>query len=91
MIPIFGKFCFYGCYCFAKAPFNLKDSAGNGKPMDTADNACRKHARCHACASRDFGEDKCDIFRTYKFEATEDPVTKERRITCCKYHYLSSY
>jgi len=82
MIPIFGKFCFYGCYCFAKAPFNLKDTAGNGKPMDQADNACRKHSRCHTCAQKDFGEDKCDLFRTYKFSATEDPVTKERHITC---------
>jgi hypothetical protein len=82
MIPIFGKFCFYGCYCFAKAPFNLKDPAGNGKPMDNADNACRKHSRCHTCASQDFGDDKCDIFRTYKFEAIEDPVTKARHITC---------
>lgn len=82
MIPIFGKFCFYGCYCFAKAPFNLKDNAGNGKPMDQADNACRKHSRCHTCAGKDFGDDKCDLFRTYKFSATEDPVTKERHITC---------
>jgi len=82
MIPIFGKFCFYGCYCFAKAPFNLKENAGNGKPMDAADNSCRKHSRCHQCASQDFGDDKCDIFRTYRFEATEDPVTKTRHITC---------
>jgi len=82
LIPIFGKFCFYGCYCFTKAPFNLKDNAGNGTPMDSADNACRKHGRCHMCATKDFGEDKCDLFRSYRFEATEDPVTKNRHITC---------
>ena len=42
-IPLFGKFCFYGCYCFAKGPKELLVDAGNGKPMDGADNACRHH------------------------------------------------
>ena len=42
-IPLFGKFCFYGCYCFAKGPKELLIDAGNGKPMDNADNACRHH------------------------------------------------
>merc|ERR1719238_904199 len=42
-IPLFGKFCFYGCYCFAKGPKELLIDAGNGKPMDGADNACRHH------------------------------------------------
>jgi hypothetical protein len=42
-IPLFGKFCFYGCYCFAKGPRELLVDAGNGKPMDGADNACRQH------------------------------------------------
>ena len=42
-IPLFGKFCFYGCYCFAKGPKNLLVDAGNGKPLDNADNACKHH------------------------------------------------
>ena len=33
-IPLFGKFCFYGCYCFASGPFKLLENAGNGQPMD---------------------------------------------------------
>ena len=33
-IPLFGKFCFYGCYCFASGPFRLLENAGNGQPMD---------------------------------------------------------
>ena len=33
-IPLFGKFCFYGCYCFAQGPFKLLENAGNGAPMD---------------------------------------------------------
>ena len=33
-IPLFGKFCFYGCYCFASGPFKLLENAGNGAPMD---------------------------------------------------------
>ena len=42
-VPLFGKFCFYGCYCFAKGPKNLLVDAGNGKPLDNADNACKHH------------------------------------------------
>ena len=83
-IPLFGKFCFYGCYCFAEGPFRLLENAGNGQPVDPADNACRKHNRCHFCAKQDF-DSKCDMTSTYKFEALEDEVTGERFINCCKY------
>lgn len=80
-IPLFGKFCFYGCYCFAEGPFRLLENAGNGQPVDPADNACRKHNRCHFCAKQDF-DSKCDMNSTYKFEALEDQVTGERFINC---------
>merc|ERR1719337_795565 len=52
-IPLFGKFCFYGCYCFAKGPKQLLIDVGNGKPMDGADNACRHHLQCHSCTLLD--------------------------------------
>ena len=42
-IPLFGKYCFYGCYCFSKGPKELLIDAGNGKPIDGVDNACRRH------------------------------------------------
>merc|ERR1711990_472028 len=80
-IPLFGKFCFYGCYCFAEGPFRLLENAGNGQPVDPADNACRRHNRCHFCAKQDF-DSKCDMTSTYKFEALEDEVTGERFINC---------
>jgi hypothetical protein len=81
-VPLFGKFCFYGCYCFAKGPKNLLVDAGNGKPLDNADNACKHHLNCHSCAKRDFGEDKCDVTNGYKFAALEDEVTGIRWIEC---------
>jgi len=80
-IPLFGKFCFYGCYCFAKGPKELLIDAGNGKPMDGADNACRHHLQCHSCAKLDFDE-KCDVTDGYKFTAKEDEVTGIRWIQC---------
>ena len=83
-IPLFGKFCFYGCYCFAQGPFRLLENAGNGQPVDKPDNACRAHNRCHYCAREDF-EAKCDMTSPYKFMAAEDEVTGERYINCCKY------
>jgi hypothetical protein len=42
-VPLFGKYCFYGCYCFSKGPKELLVDAGNGKPMDGVDNSCRRH------------------------------------------------
>ena len=42
-IKLFGKFCFYGCYCFAKGPRNLLVPGGNSAPMDGADSACKRH------------------------------------------------
>lgn len=81
-MPLFGKFCFYGCYCFAKGPKNLLVDAGNGKPVDRADGACRSHLNCHACAKMDHGADKCDVTRGYKFNAREDAVTGVRWIEC---------
>lgn len=80
-IPLFGKFCFYGCYCFAKGPKELLIDAGNGKPMDGADNACRQHLQCHSCTKIDF-EDKCNVSDGYAFEAKEDEVTGIRWIKC---------
>merc|ERR1712176_517514 len=95
-IPLFGKFCFYGCYCFASGPFKLLENAGNGQPMDKADTACRAHNRCHYCSSQDH-DAKCDMTSTYKFEALEDEVTGERFINClnpegsCKRHICECY
>lgn len=80
-IPLFGKFCFYGCYCFAKGPKELLIDAGNGKPMDGADNACRQHLQCHSCTKVDY-QDKCDVSDGYKFTAKQDDVTGIRWIQC---------
>ena len=46
-VPLFGKYCFYGCYCFSKGPKNLLVDAGNGKPLDGPDNSCRHHLVGH--------------------------------------------
>jgi hypothetical protein len=81
-VPLFGKFCFYGCYCFAKGPKNLLVDAGNGKPLDGADSACRSHLNCHSCAKKDYGEEKCAVTNGYRFAAKEDDVTGIRWIEC---------
>jgi len=79
-LPLFGKFCFYGCHCFSKGPKHLLVDAGNGKPIDSADNACRSHTRCHSCAAQDFGN--CEVTRGYSFKAVQDSVTQIRYIEC---------
>jgi hypothetical protein len=81
-IPLFGKFCFYGCHCFSKGPMHLLEDAGNGAPLDAADTSCRSHGRCHYCAQKDFGEEKCSVTRPYSFSAKQDAVTGVRFIEC---------
>lgn len=81
-VPLFGKYCFYGCYCFSKGPKNLLVDAGNGKPLDGPDNSCRHHLNCHSCAKRDYGEEKCAVTNGYRFAAKEDAVTGIRWIEC---------
>ena len=38
-IPLFGKYCFYGCYCFPNMGQDF--TVGKGKPMDEVDSKCR--------------------------------------------------
>lgn len=79
-LPLFGKFCFYGCHCFSNGPKELLIGAGSGKPLDGADNACRSHGRCHHCAKKDMNN--CEVTKGYAFNAREDSVTQVRYIEC---------
>jgi len=80
-IKLFGKFCFYGCYCFAKGPRNLLVPGGNSAPMDGADSACKRHLQCNECSKMDFGE-TCSATDPYNFVAKQDDVTGIAWIQC---------
>ena len=44
-IPLFGKFCFYGCYCFPNLGSDF--TVGKGKPVDEVDQKCRDFSSCY--------------------------------------------
>ena len=46
----FGKFDYYGCYCFTEG-MNLAN--GRGSPVDELDSACKRWFTCYQCAEMD--------------------------------------
>ena len=40
--PLFGKFAFYGCWCFPDGPEDI--DKGYGEPVDEIDRNCKKSA-----------------------------------------------
>jgi len=85
MVPILGKYVYYGCYCFTNAQYDL--DAGYGKAVDEIDGSCKNFHQCYNCVKRDFVIDKeqanCDgTSRSYRFRGFIDPVTNQKHIEC---------
>lgn len=78
--PIFGKFGYYGCWCFPEGPEDV--SAGYGEPVDVIDRVCKKLNQCYRCASMKFGKDNCPANADYQFKGIEDSVTGKRYVNC---------
>lgn len=78
--PMFGKFAYYGCWCFPEGSLDL--GAGYGEPVDEIDRTCKKQNQCHRCASMKFGKSECPASSEYKFRGIEDEVTKKRYVVC---------
>lgn len=83
--PSFGKFDYYGCYCFPEGN-NL--ALGRGDPVDAVDSACKRWLMCYQCAELDVNladqkGDYCNA-RTapYEFVADVDPTTQLPKISC---------
>ena len=83
-IPLFGKYCFYGCYCFPNMGQDF--TVGKGKPMDEVDSKCRDFSSCYKCLGIDY-KGSCSHTQPYSFEGREDPVTKKRYLVCSKYSF----
>jgi len=57
--PVFGKFGYYGCWCFPDGPEDL--SGGYGEPVDDIDRSCKKLSQCYRCASMTYGKSECPV------------------------------
>lgn len=78
--PLFGKFAYYGCWCFPDGPDDM--SAGYGEPVDDIDRTCKKLNQCYRCASMKFGKNECPSNSDYQFQGLEDAVTGRRYVDC---------
>jgi len=52
-VTVFGRYCYYGCWCLPNGMHNL--AAGYGPPVDEIDAACKEFALCYKCLEIDFG------------------------------------
>lgn len=56
-VTIFGRYCYYGCWCLPNGQHNL--ASGFGQPVDPLDEVCKEFALCYKCLDIDFGG-QCD-------------------------------
>jgi len=78
-IPLFGKFCYYGCYCFPNVGQDF--TVGKGKPVDEVDKKCRDFSNCYKCLNIDY-KGTCKHTQPYSFEGRQDPVTQKKYVVC---------
>lgn len=52
-VTVFGRYCYYGCWCLPNGMHNL--AAGYGAPVDEIDAVCKEFAHCYKCLEIDFG------------------------------------
>lgn len=84
--PSFGKYCWYGCWCFIEGSNNL--NTGYGMPRDEIDTACMRFSRCYRCLAMDF--QNFDENMAYDFDVNHEnkeitcnnPVGTSRRSLC---------
>lgn len=51
--PVFGKYCFYGCWCMPTGANEITKTWG--QPVDEIDATCRDMQMCYKCAKIDYG------------------------------------
>lgn len=44
---VFGKYCFYGCWCLPRGAAQI--GIGHGAPVDNIDQSCKEFSTCHSC------------------------------------------
>jgi len=62
---VFGRFCYYGCWCLPNGQHNL--AAGYGVPVDPIDEVCKEFALCYKCLDMDFDGECNPEKRSYRW------------------------
>lgn len=66
--PVFGKYCYYGCWCFIDGSDNMQ--SGYGQPRDNIDEACMAFSKCYRCLAMDYPTFEETL--RYNFDMDED-------------------
>jgi hypothetical protein len=69
-VTVFGRYCYYGCWCLPQGQHNL--ASGYGAPVDAVDAVCKEFALCYKCIDLDFGGSCNPEKRGYKWQKVRD-------------------
>jgi hypothetical protein len=69
-VTVFGRYCYYGCWCLPQGQHNL--ASGYGSPVDAVDAVCKEFALCYKCIDIDFGGSCNPEKRGYKWGKVRD-------------------
>jgi hypothetical protein len=64
-VTVFGRYCYYGCWCLPNGQHNL--ASGYGVPVDVIDAVCKEFALCYKCIDIDFGGQCNPEARAYRW------------------------
>jgi len=79
---VFGKYCFYGCWCLPHGAADM--GVGHGTPVDVVDQSCKEFATCHNCLySTEYGKG-CDANpeAKYKVAGRVEVATGKKYLMC---------
>merc|ERR1711990_222404 len=83
-VTIFGRYCYYGCWCLPQGQHNL--ASGYGQPVDPVDSVCKEFALCYKCIDIDFGGSCNPEKRGYKWRRSFDGQGEQIDIRCQNNH-----
>jgi len=69
-VTVFGRYCYYGCWCLPNGQHNL--AAGYGQPVDPIDEVCKEFALCYKCLDMDFAGNCNPEARAYRWGQRRD-------------------
>lgn len=69
-VTVFGRYCYYGCWCLPQGQHNL--ASGYGAPVDAVDAVCKEFALCYKCIDIDFGGSCNPEKRGYRWSKIKD-------------------
>lgn len=77
---VFGRFCYYGCWCLPNGQHNL--AAGYGVPVDPIDEVCKEFALCYKCLDMDFAGECNPEKRSYRWNKLTNEMNEVYGVNC---------